>query len=793
MRNKNTDYVMKIDNPVTAMVYLESFFKEYDWETYKLTEAISIPEIDELVKKFRIQFCDNSTSWMLDFESRITPFFKKLEALAALENDIFTLYNGELTSEIKSKFALYSGLTDKLKKCADDVFAALKTDIENAEQLGEREEIVTDMKIRFNDAAAIFNEGVRNFDSIGDLPAIQLHRERLDREANKALHDKGIDARATYEKAVALYNSQENKENALHLFEAIREYKDSAEYVAKINEFFNFDSKLIKIVGKHFVLKKVAAPTFTVYTPKKKKKAKKNAIDVPAIPTKGIGPSVSLYEVVDGKVYEPALVSGISYILSYYGNKIFYVKKNRILCCFDAYTRIETELDRANTGDYSSESIYWNKNKTAFYIKKKLPAFRAERSGCLRAIFSIFKKKPHYVTDTKNNYSLLKVDGIDNSVSVEIDRLIDITECYDDRLFYIAFPTLGTRGARGLSPLPSFMVCDLKDGSKAKVLGDDCHIHNVIGNTVIYSTWDPNEYNKMLFSYDLTTDTTTLIEANVFEYFASLGERVYYKIGNKKHAPLFSNNLDGTDRFEITDNVREVYASFDKWIYVLTDKDGAISLVKISTDGKTSLTVADDVAHISHITASYTYYIDSKGALHVVDNDGISDITIADDVDADNVIPDKKYIYFLRREQVSKDTSAASLYRVDAEGRNLKKLVFNVSAIKNYDDNSIYVHRSILSRYVATETENGAVKSEKQVKYRVSRFSILDKTTESETEIAVLGLPSEKTNIEKRGCFKKNIKRSVYYRELSYKTPYKKPGIAKVGEVFTEQTEIEKI
>ena len=780
-----SDGAAKIKSPVTALVYLETFFSKYDWETYKRTEVLGIPELDGMVNKFKVTQCDNAASWVLDFESKITPFLKKLEALGELKADIISGYNGEMTSALNSKCSLHKGLTERIKASVEDIFAALKADIESAERFGECEEITNDMRRRFNEAVGIYNVTAIDYAAIDEFPEVKAVKEKLDREMNKKLHDSGIDANATYEKAKELYNTQPNKINALRLFEAIRGYKDSENYIHAINEFFNFDSKLIKLVGKHFVLKKVEEPTFRVTNPKKAKKKKKDTPELPKIPVKGIGPSVSLYEVVDGKIYEPALVSGISYVLSYYGNKIFYIKRNRTLCSFDAVTRVETELDHATNDSYPCDKLYWNKDKTAFYIRKKLPAFKPVRGGCLRAIFSIFKKKPRYITDTKNNYSLLKVDEINNSVSVEIDRLVDITECYDNRLFYISCPSV----AGAVSGLPTFMVCDLVSGEKSTVLGDDCHIHNVIGDTVIYSTWEPNEYNKMLFSYNLKTDVTTLIEANVFEYFTSSGTRVYYKVGNKKHAPMFSNNFEGTDRLEIMDNVKEVCAGFDNRIYLLVGKDADSTLFKM--DGKSYVEIATDVDLIVSISASYTYYVDGCGNLHVVDNDGVKNTVITDDVDTDNIIVDRNYVYFLRHEPVGKDTSAASLYRVDLDGRNLKKLVFNAVKIQNYDDNSIYVHRSVTTKFVATEMENDIVKSEKTLKYKISRFSVLNKNTDDEEEIVVVGLPSEKTNVEKRGCLKKNISRSVSYRELSSKTPYRKPGIKKVGEIFTEQTMIE--
>ena len=358
-------------------------------------------------------------------------------------------------------------------------------------------------------------------------------------------------------------------------------------------------------------------------------------------------------------------------------------------------------------------------------------------------------------------------------------------------MFYIAYQAVGTAARRSLNINPSFMVCNLRTGEKAQVLGDDCHIHDVINDKVIYTTWDPNEYNQMLFAYDLKTDVTTLIEANVFGYFKTIQGRVYYTVGNKKHAPLFSNNLDGTDRLEIMRNIKDILTVIDGWMYVTRGSGRNTTLFKISPDGKETILVCTDVKYIIEIKTSYTYYTDGNGALHVVRNDGKNDMLIAYDIDEENVIIDKDFIYYLRREPVGKNKKAFSLYRMEPDGSNTKKLIFNVNSIQNYDENYIYVYKCATTNYIATEKENDEVKSEKRVKFKVSKFFIFDKKTETEAPLLSLGLPNEESRIEKRGCFKKDLKRTVTYFEISNKIPYKKEGLAAAGEIYAEQTSIE--
>ena len=55
------DYAMKIESPVAALVYLESFFKGYDWETFKRTACTEVAEVSELVRKIRMKLGQKTT------------------------------------------------------------------------------------------------------------------------------------------------------------------------------------------------------------------------------------------------------------------------------------------------------------------------------------------------------------------------------------------------------------------------------------------------------------------------------------------------------------------------------------------------------------------------------------------------------------------------------------------------------------------------------------------------------------------------------------------------------------
>ncbi|MBR5139672.1 MAG: DUF5050 domain-containing protein, partial [Clostridia bacterium] len=278
---------------------------------------------------------------------------------------------------------------------------------------------------------------------------------------------------------------------------------------------------------------------------------------------------------------------------------------------------------------------------------------------------------------------------------------------------------------------------------------------------------------------------------NVFEYFDTVDERVYYTVGNKKHSLLFSNNFDGTDRVEIMKGVKKIVASRAGNVFLTRGTKRNTALFKISPNGEDIELVCSDLSHIVSIDESFIYYTDGEGALRVVDVDGEVDRKIADDVDCSNIIIDKDAVYFLRREQVGRDREAYSLYRTDLNGRNIKKLIFNVTEIKNYDSDTIYVYKCSTTDYIATVYENDEIKDEKKVKFKVSKFFTFDKKTETEIPLLSLGLPGEESKTEKRGCLKKDLKYTVTYDEISSKVSYKKEGLTGVGEVYAEQTTVD--
>ena len=130
------------------------------------------------------------------------------------------------------------------------------------------------------------------------------------------------------------------------------------------------------------------------------------------------------------------------------------------------------------------------------------------------------------------------------------------------------------------------MVCDIDSGEKTKVLDENCVIHAVHEDKVVYSLFEPNAYNLTIRSYDLSNGVDTLLEENIYDFFGIVEGKVYYTIGNEDYQPLYSINFDGSGRTEILRNVEKICEVKAGWMFALKSYGRNKALYKISTDGK---------------------------------------------------------------------------------------------------------------------------------------------------------------------------------------------------------------
>ena len=783
-------FIAGFDNPESGIVFLENFFDTYNWEEYQDYSAIEIPEIREVINTNKMKNGASPEAWYLDFMGLAIPVEKKIAGLSILEDKIVEKYNPIDSTEVYEFFDSYRRIGQRLKDEEEAIFKQLEAAIKYAERfnlaqdkLAAMRDNVASLRTAFKTIAMSSDpkkEG-KVIDNIAALPGYIKAREEYSKKIRQQFAERGINADATYNEAVSSYNNSENKSHALSLFESIRDYADSIDYITKINQYFNFDNQMYRFFGKHFVYKtesytEVLNPLAgKKFFSKKKKKAQEAAAAAAEASTAN---ALSLYEVIDGKPAKEALIKGIEWVITCYGSKFYYIKRNAGIASFDMYTKTEQILDHAKDVEYQNDEgkyeIGLAKHAPVFFIKKKYKA--PDITGCLA---KMKKKKNGAEEETLlNPYSVLLVDMAHSSSRIVINEMIDIAQRNDDKLFY-TYAQIKPKAKAGClakpgddKPKTCLMVCDLDKGTTAQVLDDACEINDVYKQLIVYSIWKPNYLNKDLHVYNLDTGDDKIVERNVFNYFDIIDGALYYTVGNSEFRPLVRNNFEGTERMEIMPNVENIIGSRGGWLYVQKGRKLNSTLFKVSADGTKRVLLCTQFKYFSRFTENYLYYVDVFNSLRVVRLDGHENRVIAEKVT--KVFPAEEGLYYIRQELVAEREEALSLYKMDRSGRNVSKIVFNVDVVQNDPTtNTLYYCKEENMRYRAymPGKENDA----HYEYHKITKFFQMDKDTGVSELILTLGLPEDEG---KRGCFGFGKLKKFVYEEAPVVANYVNKGLA---------------
>ena len=796
------------DSAESAIVYLENFFENYDWSEYNRSATYTLDEIEDLLVTNKSQNGANAFVWELDFNAVCTPVNKKLAALSEYEKEMADKYDPEDSTDAFETFDIYRKVINALDRRKDEIFKRLETDVKYAERFKLDKAALDTMKAELAALKKAFETSVRRVEKINDVPAYIEAKKKVDKIKKDQLRSEfGIDADEVYRSAVEAYNPNgANNNQALSLFEQIRGYSDSNEYIKKINKYFNYHFELFNFCGKDFVFRKAKTPTLIPAI-----NLNKTAGDAAPTPS-STSESYSLYEVVNGKVVDTPIVQGIDKIVTSYGTRLYYFKKVNTfsplanfskkkgeqegeeqqmeekagIFCFDFATNSENCLDQAPRSQYlvnDRYAMYFNAAGNYMYFKKKLEIHYDDKKGCKD---KLFKTAPKIIAEA-NNYSLVGVNMSNNTSKVVIDAMVDVAEIYGDSLFFVKADTPAKKVIKEGEEMPKavthLMLCDLKTGNTSTVLSEKCKLHNVSGGKVIYSVWAPNAYNMDLRVYDLEKETDTLIESNVFDYELDKNGKIFYTVGNDKYSSLMCNNFEGTERVEVMQRACEIVGQSGNWIYIRrgnTDRNSA--LIKYRLDGKKMIVLSSQLKKFLEVAEDNVYYLDSWNSLHVVRPDGKEDRVIASDVDAKSLVLAENEIFYVRKEYVDNRRVSNSLYVMDLYGHNIRKLVFDIDKTLNYDENKLYYSKHVDMRYKVTVP---AAKEKDVVTYYenhdLHKFFVYDKATGESTLVLTLGEPHGNTTF-KKGCLKKETTADITYTEDPVVTAYKRTNLAKAGE-----------
>ncbi len=805
------------DNPESGIVFIENYFDTLDWTEYKDSPLIEMGDFTEILNNNKMKNGANGATWYLDFKGLAIPLSKKFEGLQEKLAEISEKYDPEDVAAAYAPFDLYRKISVSLNGQKDALLKRLETAIDYAAKFKLDAAKVTEMK---NDLAALTKsfDGIKLYEEIKEVPEYQKAAKVFNDKKKAELAEQGIDAEGEYEAAVAQFNDgNPNKAVALVRFERIRGYADSVEYIHKINKYYAFE-KMYHFFGKYYVINKetekneegsfdVKKGCMSKGKSKSTAKADSTAEEVDVL-------AAELCEVVNGVPAEAALVGGVQDVLAIYNNKIFYVKKNKGLYSYDVYTHEDKLLDEGRTEDFyfdGSIQIELVCNGRGLIVKRNMhPEEKKEASGCSA-------KKQKEATPAEeirlNNYCLLYIDMMTGSIKTIIPEMVDVIGHFGDKIFFShAHKETKTvdaekKGCLGggvkteMVPVTAMKLCDLATGIIKDVLSESCELYEVCGNKVIYAYWKPNGYNKDLRVYDLQSGEDILIEDNIYTYDRVIKDNIYYTVGNESYGSLIRNNFEGTARKEVLQDKVKIIGDKAGWLYVIVGYGRNQALWKIhSDDSENQILLCSQFSNIKKLTATHVYYTDTFNTLRVVRTDGKENVEIGENISW--LVVEDNCLYYARREVTAQETVVSvfgtdsstksveglSLYKMDKDGHNVKKLVFNVDNAYDYDENALYyIKKETLQYEVSVPNEKGDYDKHNE-SYGVERYFRFDKKTEKSELVLTLGLPNAKTEI-KGGCMKKKHDGEIIFTEISAKPQYKPRGLTPIGAVAKKQEE----
>ena len=789
--------VRSMESVDDAVVFLKNYFDNYDWDAYLESDFITIPEVEEMVKSVKIKSGSKSAVWGLDFDSVATPLAKRLEGIANAEKKMEELYSDVDNTNLMETFDAYKTAIKALIEEKAALIKRMESAIANADELGLDKAKVSAMNAQLAKLAGALNALVLVEDVV-DIEALKKARAELDKKKVAELKAKGIDAEKVYNQAMEAFQmGRGGYRKALELFIQIAGYADSNKYIHRMDNYFNYNGEIVFVSGKPFLLEKKKVTSLLDVAAKGGKSDKSAANKAKNNPgcLKGkkkaeeeyMGVTYELFPIVNQEPVKEPVLTGITELVSYFATDLYFIKKGKELCSFNTETLEEKVIDEKGF-DYINDSSkkWYSAHGDKLYICKKL-ALTKGKLGCIK---KLMKKKAEFIKH-ENNYSLVEIDLSQGTTKTVIEELVDVHTFDANNIFYRfaeekEIPSATAKGGKEKAIVTSLMVVDVATGNTKNALGEDCDIHKIVGSKVIYSHHTPNELNKELHVYDLADNTDALIEENVYTFVDVIRERVYYKVGNRKFSPLFSNSFKGDDRVQIVDNMKKITAIRGNWIYVVVGSGANKLLRKISHDGKTIIDLCCGFKNIVKVTDSYIFYVDYFGDFCSVRFDGKEEKVIASDIDADNIIVEKNAFYYLREERVGYNDYAYSLYTMDDEGKNVKKVAFDVDHMEDFDEDKLYLSKTEIGYFEITIPEQKGKSHVEKVSRVLKKVIEYNKKFGTFTTIRVSGLPSTSEYEFKKGCFGKKEKVESTYKQVRGPLTYYRELDA-AGSVFASQ------
>ena len=777
--NTAAQYAQNIENPSSGLAYLENRFEVNDWNEFETNLVFKLQDITTVVEKNKVTNADKPDTWLLEFKSIIVPMTHKIHGVQTLIDQIADEYDPLDLTNTFTKFDDYLRLASAMVSRRESTYKILESDIKFLEKFKAPAATVDAAKKDFAAFKADYDK-IQTVSKLEELPSVEKAISKIEKNIEEELAKDGINAEETYKEAIEDFNSPTRFTKALSKFQSLKGYKDSSDYIKKINKFAHFNG-LLEMNGKlYYAITRKQTETFNVNAPAQssapantsgggcssKTKAPVQS-SVTTVPTYH-GSMTTIYA-VENKEYDPKkpIVQKISAFLTNYNGKLFFISENKDIKAYDFTNNALIDVDNGKSGCYpkiTAESDYrfvFSSDRKAIFLKKRLEArpMMMQNKGC-------GKKAKEEIKPSLNNFSLIKIDLATAQVSTVVSEIVDVMDVFGDYIFFnqsrdVDKVIKGKRNRDVIIKVPQtfFSSYNLKTCAVEDMLDEHAFIIASEGSKIVYSRYSPVTYNMDLYVFDADTKESLLLEDNIYDAYPKLHDgKVLYSVGSYYRRSMFSIKLDGTERTEIMLNVENIQWYDKNWMYVIKGYGFNTTLIKISYDGKTRVVVATSVDRIIKMTEGYVYYVDKNGDLCMARNDGLEEDVITGNCKDAKIIIDADNLFLMSKESMdySRKVVNSSLYKMDLEGHNLKKVYYGLLDMEELDEQRIFLLKEETRKYIVTTPQEKGDPIISYITPKVKTYYSYNKVTKEMTPIFILGEPKEKTFEFKKGCiFKK--------------------------------------
>lgn len=589
--SKTTLKIEGIKTSSSALAYIEQFLDSYDWEAFAFNSDIFIDELEEVIESIKMVSADDYKTWIASFISRVIPFSKKMEFRSKIYQTIVAEYKKE-NLDVYGMYEVYKTVSSSLIDLFDSVkekaslhlnyakkYNAPKDEIDNLEQVLS--------KLTINQIRDTL------FDSIEDIPEIQLFISKKEDELVDRLKSIGINASERYEMAQKLVEDRKYIQ-ALEILYTLENYKQSKSIINKIDKLSILSDGIFLYNDKFYHYRKdISAQKYSLYETDSSKK--------PSIP----------------------VVEDVKTIITNYANILYYFSS-------------------------SSNQIQ------AFDLNEKKQVLKTNRS--FNSIMYLIRKeiaKGYFVengTYETTGLSIVELDFKSNKMRAVINGIQSVVAFKDNYVHYVV------KEMSDIESVEKTRICNLNTLEIYDISTTPIEVVDFFDKKLLYTIDQPTKYNKNLMIYDFLTNKQVLLESNIIGQCKVVNNKIFYfTVDNLDHQYLISIDKDGKNRIELSPYVKEVLFSSGEWLYFIKSYKYNTALCKMRFDGSNTRTIASQIEKFIKIDNGYLFYIDDSRNLHKVRMDGAKNKTLCYSVT--NVLKISSNLILYTAEDHNKTTS----------------------------------------------------------------------------------------------------------------------------------------